>query len=154
MEDCTETWEACQLVMYGLSDDHPDRQCFNCGDDIDVDRIKDRDRTGGLLLCPECGVELPWDTDRDVPRNDWFNWARLEKTEYAPRPCFDEPAQQALRLDVSIADPRGGDIGLEVTETSSGDVLVKVENRRGMTYAPHLGTTVKGSYTVVRFAQR
>jgi hypothetical protein len=151
MEECIETWDASQLVMYGLSDDHPDRQCFNCGDAIDVDRIEEPERTGGLLLCPECGAVLPWDTVGEIPRNDWFNWARLEKAGYAERECFNEPDQRALRLDVSIADPRGGDIGLEVTETSDGDVLVKVENRQGMTYAPHAGTTIEGSYTVVRF---
>lgn len=154
MEELIETWDACELILHGLSDDHPDRQCFNCGDAIDVDRIEKPEQNNGLLLCPECGAELPWDTVREVPRNDWFNWASLEKTDYPERPCFKEPSQHALRLAISVADPRGADSGLAVTETSSGEVLVKVENRHGMTYAPHTGTTVEGSYTVVRFARR
>ena len=56
MEECIETWDARELILYGLSDEHPDRQCFNCGDPIDVDRIEAPERTGGLLLCPECGA--------------------------------------------------------------------------------------------------
>jgi hypothetical protein len=60
--------------------------------------------------------------------------------------------QKALSLAVSLADPRGADVGLEITRTSTGDVLVKVDNRESFTYYKYAGTTIQGSYTVVRFS--
>jgi len=154
MEDRIETHEAKEVWMYGISDDSPDRWCPNCDNPIDVGRLREPDATGGLLLCPECAAELPWGSLEDVPGADWFNWACLEKTEYPERACFDEPTQRAIRLDVSASDPRGGDIGMEVTRTCAGDLLIKVENRQSFTYYHHVGTSVEGSYTVIRFRRR
>ena len=146
-----ESYEAEEMWMHGMCDEHPDRQCPNCSVPVDRDRIEEPDPDDGLLLCPECGAELPWEAIAEVPANDWFNWACLQKLEYAARACFDEPEQRALRLDVSAADPRGGDVGLEITKDSSGNIVVKVENRESFTYYRYVDTTKEGSYTVVRF---
>ncbi len=144
-EDPNELW------LHGVSDEHPDRQCPNCGSAIDVDLLQEPEENKGILLCPECHAELPWSSIAEVPRNDWFNWACLEKEDHPARECFDEPDQKALSLTVSLADPRGADVDLEVTSTKSGDVLVKVHNRESLTYYRYVGTTTEGSYTVVRF---
>lgn len=146
--------DASEIWLYGIDDEHPDRCCSNCGNPIDTDRLQEPDDESGLLLCPECGAELPWSRVSDVPTNDWFNWACLEKEDYPARPCFDEPEQRSLSLAVSLADPRGADVGLEVTRTTAGDILVKVENRESFTYYTHVATTTEGSYTVVRFRRR
>jgi hypothetical protein len=153
MDERIETDEATEIWMYGRSDEHPDRHCPNCDEPIDVEQRTIPDTEDELLLCPECGAQLPWCAIEDVPVNDWFNWVCLEKKDYAARKCFDEPKQKALRLDVSLTDPRGGDVGLEITRTCSGDVLVKVENRESFTYFTHAGTSTEGSYTVVRFKE-
>lgn len=143
--------ESNELWLHGVSDEHPDRQCPNCGRAIDVDLLQEPEEEHGLLLCPECHAELPWASISEVPRNDWFNWACLEKEDYPARECFDEPDQKALSLTVSLADPRGADVDLDITSTKTGDVLVKVHNRESFTYYRHVGTTIEGSYTVVRF---
>lgn len=148
-----ETYDAREIWLHGICDEHPDRQCPNCSEPIDTDRLEEPDPNERLLLCPDCGAELPYGSIEDVPISDWFNWACLEKVRYDERPCFEEPEQSALRLGVSVADPRGADIGLEITQTQSGTVLVKVENRESFTYCRHAGTSVEGSYTVIRFRQ-
>lgn len=153
-DDRIETYDAMELWLHGVSDEHPDRRCPNCSETIDLERLVAPDEPGDLLLCPECGAELPWGSLGDVPTNDWFNWACLEKVEYDERQCFDEPTQNTLRLNLSLMDPRGSDVGLELTRTTSGDVLVKVDNCESFTYHPYVGTTVEGSYTVVRFRRR
>ena len=150
-EERIETYDASEIWMHGMSDEHPDRQCPNCSSAVDLDRLEKPNPDDGLILCPECGAELPWGALGDIPVNDWFNWACLQKTDYKARECFGEPEQRALRLDVSVADPRGGDVGLEITRDCKGNVLVKVENRESFTYYRHTGTTKEGSYTVVRF---
>ncbi len=151
MDDRIDTYEASEIWLHGINDEHPDRQCPNCSEPIDRDRLVHPEDNGGMLLCPECHAELPWDSLEDIPFSDWFNWACLEKLDYEKRKCFDEPKQRALRLSVSVADPRGGDIGLEITKTTGREFLVKVVNHEGMTYAPYVGTSIEGSYTVVRF---
>ncbi len=144
--------EHTELWLHGTSDEDLDRQCPNCGAAVDLERLRPPEETDELLLCPECGAELPWRSIEEIPQNDWFNWACLEKEDYTERSCFDEPVQKALSLAVSLADPRGADVGLEITRTSTGDVLVKVDNRENFTYYKYAGTTIEGSYTVVRFS--
>ena len=118
-----------ELWLHGVSDEHPDRQCPNCGCAIDVDRLKEPDEDKGILLCPECHAELPWSSITDVPRNDWFNWACLEKEDYPARECFDEPDQKALSITVSLADPARRRCRPRHHQHHDGDVLVKVHNR-------------------------
>ena len=150
-EERIETHDAREIWLHGTDDEHPDRQCPNCSEPIETDRLEEPDPDDGLMLCPDCGAELPYGAIKDVPISDWFNWVCLEKIPYDERPCFEEPTQAALRLGVSLADPRGSDVGLEITQTKTGVILVKVENRTNFTYYPHIGTSVEGSYTVVRF---
>jgi endogenous inhibitor of DNA gyrase (YacG/DUF329 family) len=66
-----------ELWLHGVSDEHPDRHCPNCGSAIDVDSLQEPDEEHGLLLCPECHAELPWASISEVAKNDWFNWACL-----------------------------------------------------------------------------
>ena len=152
-DDRIETYDARELWMHGLSEDHSDSQCPNCGSTIDVERLEPPE-DDQLLTCPDCAAELPWTALEDVPVSGWFNWACLQKVEYRQRECFDEPDQEALRLDVSVADPRGSDVGIEITRDRCGVVLVKIENRESLTYYPHAGSEVEGSYTVARFEPR
>lgn len=140
-----------QLWLHGVSDEHLDRQCPNCGKPIDLDLLQQPEDEPGIILCPECQAELPWGSLEDIPRNDWFNWACLEKEDYPARDCFAEPTQKALSLSVSLNDPRGADVDLEITTTSSGDVLVKVHNRDTGSYYRWTDTSIEGSYTIVRF---
>lgn len=149
-----DTHDATEIWLHGLSEESFDRACPNCGQAVDPERVEDPDEDAGILLCPDCGAELPWSALEDLPKDDWFNWACLEKTDYDERSCFDEPKQKALSLCVSLADPRGADVGLEITRTKSGEVLVKVENREGTTYFPYVSTSIEGSYTVIRFGPR
>lgn len=152
-EERIET-QAREVWLYGIDDEHPDRLCPNCDMPIDVERLEPPASTGELLLCPDCGAELPFGSIDDVPVNDWFNWACVEKTKYPERECFDEPRQRAIRLCVSLADPRGADVSLELTQDRKGQVLVKVENSETFTYYPYVSTEIEGSYTVVRFRRR
>jgi hypothetical protein len=139
--------------LHGVSGESQDRQCPNCGQALDPERIEPPGEEDGLLLCPDCGAELPWESAEELPADDWFNWACLERIDYAERSCFDEPRQKALSLSVSLADPRGADVSLEVSRTRSGDVLVKVVNQ-DFTYYPYVSTSIEGSYTVIRFRPR
>lgn len=154
MCDPDDTASADELWLHGVSGESPERQCPNCGEPLDPERIEPPDEKDGFLVCPDCRAELPWEGIEDVPADDWFNWACLERTDYAERSCFDEPRQKALGLSVSVADPRGADVSLEVSRTRSGDVLVKVVNQESFTYYPYVSTTIEGSYTVIRFRHR
>ncbi len=146
--ECDEAW------LWGVDEDDPERQCPNCGEAVQVEQLAPPATTGGLLLCPECQAELPWGAIEDVPVTDWFNWAKLTREAYEERPCFSEPFQRALSLWLSAADPRGADVSLEITRDRRGDILVKVVNSESLTYFPYAGTSIEGSYTVVRFSSR
>lgn len=139
-----------EVWIHGRDGESPDRQCPSCSAAVDKDLLTEPEVAGGPMLCPECHEELPWTSVRDVPDDDWFNWACLEMTDYRERECFKEPEQRALSLAISLADPRGADVCLEITKTKDGDVLVKVVNGTH-SYYPYVTTTVEGSYTVVRF---
>ena len=139
-----------EVWIHGCDSESSDRQCPACGVAVDKGLLAQSDVAGGPLLCPECQEELPWTSVEEIPDDDWFNWACLELTDYRARDCFKEPGQRALSLAVSLADPRGADLGLEITKTKDSDVLVKVENRT-CSYFPYVTTTVEGSYTVIRF---
>ena len=140
-----------EVWIHGRDEESGDRQCPNCGNAVDPALLTEPEGENGVLLCPECQAELPWTSVRDIPVDDWFNWACLERITYPARSCFHEPDQRALSLAVSLADPRGADLGLEISKTEDGDILVKVDNREGLTYYPYVGTKVEGSYTLVRF---
>jgi len=55
-----ETFDAREIWLHGISDEHPDRQCPNCSEPIDTDRLEEPDPEERLLLCPDCGAELPF----------------------------------------------------------------------------------------------
>ena len=143
--------EHTELWLHGTSDEDLDRHArpWSRSGPREAPATRGDRRTVAL---PRVRRRVALAVDRGDPHNDWFNWACLEKEDHMARPCFDEPEQKALSLAVSLADPRGADVGLEITRTSTGDVLVKFDNRESFTYYKYAGTTIEGSYTVVRFS--
>jgi hypothetical protein len=46
----------------GTPHERLDPCCPNCGSAVDVEQVRVPDEDLGLLVCPDCGAELPWDT--------------------------------------------------------------------------------------------
>lgn len=46
----------------GTPTERLDPCCPNCSEPVDVERVRVPDEDLGLLVCPDCGAELPWDT--------------------------------------------------------------------------------------------
>jgi len=145
------TSETEEVWIHGVDDEHFERRCPACDYPIEKDDIR---KSKKCPHCPECKAELPYQTIDDIPDNDWYNWLHLIKLDYDPRKCFDELKQKAIRLTASLADPRGSDIALEITKNTKGQILIKVENNKSLTYYPYQGTEIEGSYTVITFGER